>query len=128
MSVALSPLDSLATRLAPPRPTAASPSGGGGFNAALEIAREQEQAGRQSTRDAANQLGASALIQPVLAQLRESPFKSDLFSGGRGEEAFGQQLDTLLADRLASTPGFGPAQALAQRLDAAAGREVNTLG
>lgn len=55
----------------------------------------------QDARDAANQLVSMAFIKPLLAQTRESPFKSDMFHGGHGEEVFQQQLDSVLADRMA---------------------------
>lgn len=51
-------------------------------------------------RDAAEQLVASAFILPLLTQLRNDPFKSEMLHGGRGEEMFGQQLDTIIADRI----------------------------
>lgn len=108
------------------------------FAGALSVAREQDTAAqhgpRKRARDAASQLVATALVQPVLAELRSSPFKSELFHGGRGEEVFGQQLDTLLAERIAGSPGFAASDAVARQLSGGEGaratREtgVNTHG
>src|SRR5947207_15215588 len=41
----------------------------------------------------------------LLKQMHDSPFKSDLFSGGRGAQAFSPLYDQHLADRLARASG-----------------------
>ncbi|MCY2954173.1 MAG: rod-binding protein [Planctomycetota bacterium] len=46
-----------------------------------------------------------AFFGTVLKQMRESPFKSELFSGGRGGETFASMLDFHLADRMAKSSG-----------------------
>lgn len=51
----------------------------------------------------AEQLVASTLVLPILSQARNDPFKSDMFHGGKGEEMFGSQLDTILAERITSS-------------------------
>jgi Rod binding domain-containing protein len=38
----------------------------------------------------------------MLKQMRDSPFKSKMFDGGRGGEAFQAQLDDRLAERMAN--------------------------
>jgi len=100
------------------------------FAGLLDTARELDAAAQDRARTAANQLVATALVQPILEEMRSSPFKSKLFHGGRGEEVFGQQLDTVLAERIASAPGFGPGAAVAARLTGGpvAGRGVNVRG
>jgi Rod binding domain-containing protein len=45
---------------------------------------------------------AQTFFGQMLKQMRESPFKSDLFNGGRGGEAFANQLDQRLAERMAN--------------------------
>ena len=45
---------------------------------------------------------AQTFYGEMLKQMRDSPFKSDLFNGGRGGEAFANQLDQKLAERMAS--------------------------
>ncbi|GAB4197510.1 MAG: hypothetical protein Kow00105_11570 [Phycisphaeraceae bacterium] len=57
-------------------------------------------------RKASEQLVATTLVQPMFAQMRQDPFRSDLFHGGRTEEIFGQQLDTILAERVVSRADF----------------------
>lgn len=44
---------------------------------------------------------AQTFYGAMLKQMRNSPFKSSLFEGGRGGEAFGAMLDQTLADRMA---------------------------
>jgi len=41
----------------------------------------------------------------LMKQMRNSPFKSKLFSGGRGGEAFGELFDQKLADKMAKGSG-----------------------
>ena len=119
--IALSPLSSLgpaepAGRL--PRPAAAA---GRDFAGVLDTARELDAAAQERAKAAADQLVASALVMPILAEARSAANRGGLFHGGRGEEVFGQQLDTILADRIASSPGFGLGAAVAGRLGGGAG-------
>ena len=58
------------------------------------------QTSEQTVRHAAQQLVASTLVLPVLAQANKDPLKSDLFHGGQAEEMFQSQLDTQMADRI----------------------------
>lgn len=44
---------------------------------------------------------AQTFFGQMLKQMRNSPFKSDLFDGGRGGQAFQAQLDQRLAERMA---------------------------
>lgn len=83
-----------------------------------------------------DELVASAFVLPLLEQVRDDPFKSDLFHGGRGEEIFGQQLDVIMAERITASSNFGVGAALVERFrppaampDAVRGRaKVNTRG
>ena len=53
----------------------------------------------------AKKLVSQTFFGTMLKQMHNSPFKSKLFSGGRGGEAFGSLLDQHLADRMASGAG-----------------------
>jgi Rod binding domain-containing protein len=75
-------------------------------------------------REAAEQLVATTFILPLLQQIRSDPFKSDLFHGGFAEDAFGQQLDTILADRIAQRTG-GPGTSIADAVYRSINRQVN---
>ena len=55
---------------------------------------------RDEARTAAEQFVATAFVMPMLAQMRNDPFRSDLFHGGFAEDAFQGRLDTILADRV----------------------------
>lgn len=56
--------------------------------------------GHRGAREAAQQLVSIALVQPVLAQMRRDPFRTDMFHGGFAEDAFGARLDSILAERI----------------------------
>lgn len=57
-------------------------------------------------REAAAKLASQLFFQPLLAELRKTPFGEKLARGGRTEEVFGEQLDTRVADAIAfSDPG-----------------------
>ncbi len=47
-------------------------------------------------------LVSTTFFQPMLAQMRDDPFKTDMFHGGFAEDAFGGQLDVMFADQMAS--------------------------
>ncbi len=76
----------------------------------------------QTIRTAAEQLVATTFINPMLAKMRDDPFKSDLFHGGRGEEVFGQQLDTMYSDRIVSSTDFAIVDAVYDRIASSAAK------
>lgn len=88
----------------------------------------------KTLRKAAEQLVATTFIQPMLVKMREDPFQSDLFHGGRTEEVFGEQLDTILSERIVSRADFSIVDAvynsIAKRanLSAAGAQGVDTHG
>lgn len=128
----ISALDPLPATHAPTLAPRGLPVTASDFSGSLETAQELDAAAQDRARTAANQLVATALVQPILAEVRNSPFKSDLFSGGRSEEIFGQQLDTLLAEQIAASPNLALGSVVAKQLAGAgapaAGTAVNTLG
>lgn len=65
-----------------------------------EIKKLTEQ--HQELRDAAAQLVGITFYAPMLAMSRDSTFKSDLFHGGQGEDAFASHLDTIITERLSA--------------------------
>ncbi len=84
--------------------------GGSSFHAQLDAASRSDK-----LRDAGNQLVSTAFVLPLLTQMRDDPFKSEMFHGGRAEEIFGQQLDVILADRITQSSNFGIADALVKQ-------------
>jgi len=45
---------------------------------------------------------AQSFFEPMLQQMRKSPFHSDLFDGGEGGKAFNTMFDERLSERMAS--------------------------
>lgn len=61
---------------------------------------------------------AQTFYGEMLKQMRNSPFKSDMFEGGRGGQAFAGQLDQQLAERMASSrTGERLAQSIVRRIE-----------
>lgn len=103
------------TRLSPAAnpaltPAAITPRSAAGPSFEEAVAQADRKRGQLA--DAADQLVSTAFVLPLLSQVRDSPFKTEMFSGGRAEEAFGQQLDVILADRITASSNFGITQAM----------------
>jgi hypothetical protein len=115
----LKPLD-LAQRLAFPLKalelgTHAKPNLVGGSLTALEKGPAKQGDAQKEARKFVSQ----AFFGTLLKQMRESPFKSDLFSGGRGGEAFGSLYDQQLAERMASGVGSKLVGSIVRKIEAA---------
>jgi len=54
----------------------------------------------------------------MLKQMRNSPFKSDIFSGGRGGEAFGSLYDLQLAQRMSRGAGSKLVNSIVRQIEA----------
>lgn len=84
--------------------------GAPGFAEALAAAgrstEDDRAAQEREVQQAAQQFVATAFVMPLLAQARQSPFKTELFHGGQGEEMFGQQLDQRIADQIVRRMDF----------------------
>lgn len=59
----------------------------------------------KAIEDQARKWVAQTFFGTLLKQMRDSPFKSELFSGGRGEQAFGPVMDAHMAERMARGSG-----------------------
>lgn len=66
----------------------------------------------------ARKLVAQTFYGTMFKQMRESPFKSELFSGGRGGQAFTPLLDQHLADHMARSADSKLVRAIARKLEA----------
>lgn len=82
----------------------------------------------KALRKASQQLVATTFIQPMLAKMREDPFQTKLFHGGQAEKMFGQQLDTVLSERIVAKADFSIVDAVYRTIaDKALGKgAVNT--
>ena len=69
---------------------------------------------------------AQTFYGTMLKQMRESPFKSDLFAGGRGGQAFSSLLDQHLADHMSRAAGSKLVNAIARKLEARSGYQKQT--
>ena len=54
----------------------------------------------------------------LLKQMRQSPFRSELFDGGRGGQAFGSLYDQHLAQRMAQGAGRKLVRAIVRKIEA----------
>ena len=75
--------------------------------------------GKRYARKQAQTFVSQAFFGTLLKQMRESPFKSELFSGGRGGEAFGSLYDQKLAERMANGVGSKLVGSIVRKLEAA---------
>jgi Rod binding domain-containing protein len=73
----------------------------------------------EQVTEAAEKLIADLFIQPMLAQARSGPFKSELFSGGMAEEMFAPHLDAELAGRMSRSADWPLTRSLVDQLMAA---------
>lgn len=81
-----------------------------------EHARTQEEHHEELTRQA-QKLVSHTFFGPMLRQMRNSPFKNDLFDGGRGGQVFHAMFDQHLADRMAGSANNKLVSALVRQLE-----------
>jgi hypothetical protein len=68
-------------------------------------------------RDAAGKTVGSAFYGTIFQMMRESPFKTKIGHGGRGEEVFSAQLHGVLAERLGESKQSNLSDVLYRRLE-----------
>ena len=61
---------------------------------------------------------AQTFFATLLKQMRDSPFKSELFSGGQGGETFGSLYDQQLAERMSRSAGSKLVGSIVRRIEA----------
>ncbi|MCH2132968.1 MAG: hypothetical protein MK116_04375 [Phycisphaerales bacterium] len=93
-----------------------------GFTSALGRVSATTDSGK--IRQAAEQLVATSLVQPILASLTKSPFQEGIFAPGPIEERFTPLLHRHLSDRIVSSSNFGLVDVLTDRLSPRPGIEV----
>lgn len=71
-------------------------------------------------REKAQNLIGQTFYGTLLKQMHDSPFKSDLFSGGRGGQAFSGVLDQTLAQRMSAKMGERLTRPIVKKFKAAA--------
>ena len=65
----------------------------------------------------AGALVAQTFFGALLKQMRESPFKDEIFSGGRGGQAFGSMYDQHLAEHMARGAGQNLVRAIVRKFE-----------
>lgn len=85
---------------------------GHAVGAGLPTEKQHQELTKQAER-----LIAQTFFGALLKQMRNSPFKSELFSGGRGGEAFGSMYDERLAERMAHGAGRRLAASIVKHLE-----------
>lgn len=93
--------------------------GGDRFDSALRRALGGDQKTRQTPRQAAEEFISMALVQPILAQLRETNQAAGPFAPGDAEKRFGPMLDAEIAHRMVKSAGWGLVDAVTTRLEGA---------
>jgi Rod binding domain-containing protein len=71
---------------------------------------------------------AMAFFEPMLKQVRESPFHSTLLDGGEAGKAFGAMYDERLAERMASSASDSLVTSIVNRIEAKRSRPSRTSG
>jgi hypothetical protein len=85
------------------------------FRALQSLGRKLDATDPRLAREAAALLTSQLFFAPLLAEMRKLPFGKCFGHGGRMEDAFGEQLDTQIADTVARSDR-GLTQKLADRL------------
>jgi Rod binding domain-containing protein len=112
----LKPLDSAGPRRAAPRPVAA-----GDLNPASRLVKGgvPDTQHDRLVKQTQNWV-AQTFFGTLLKQMENSPFKSDLFSGGRGGQAFSSLYHQRLAEQMAGGAGAKLVHSIVRRIEAKA--------
>jgi Rod binding domain-containing protein len=74
---------------------------------------------------AAQQLVSQTFFGQMLKQMRDDPFKSKLFDGGRGGQMFSAMYDQKLADRMARGAGNKLVMSVVRHIEKGAGQHTS---
>ena len=88
---------------------------------AATIGRVSEGSREERIHEAAQQLVATSLVQPILNSLTKSPFQEGRFAPGPVEERFMPLLHRHLSDRIVASANFGLIESLTNHLTARSG-------
>lgn len=72
---------------------------------------------RKQLTEVTEKIVAQTFFGTLLKQMRDSPLKSELFSGGRGGAAFGSLYDQHLAERMSRGAGGKLVNAIVKRFE-----------
>ena len=91
----------------------------GSFDAAMRGAmarRGEDRTSGRDPREAAEELVAMTLVQPILAQLRESSLAAEPFAPSEGEKRFGAMHDAQVARQIVRSSRFPLVEELARQM------------
>ncbi|MCC7144901.1 MAG: rod-binding protein [Phycisphaeraceae bacterium] len=86
--------------------SATTADGTNSFQQAMSSRVNAGSASAAQARQAAEQLVATTLVAPILQEVRQDPFRTEMFHGGSAENMFSSMLDTHLADRIVRKANF----------------------
>ncbi len=111
-------------------PLAPAPRGGASFAEALRGALPASGGGASSPRETAERFVSMALVEPVLAQLRETSRAAAPFGPSRHERQFASMLDAAVSREIVRSSGWGLVDRIERTMAAraAATREGRTDG
>jgi Rod binding domain-containing protein len=89
-----------------------------GVNTPANAAGESQGEQRTRLEAQAKQLINQTFFGTILKQMRDSPFKSDLFEGGRGGQAFGQLFDQKMVEQMSRGAGKKLVNAIVRKFEA----------
>lgn len=90
----------------------------GDLEGRLAPEKSDEQVHKELTQNA-QKLVSQTFFGTLLKQMHDSPFKSDVLSGGKGAQAFNPMLDQHLAERMARASGRRLADSIVKHIERA---------
>jgi Rod binding domain-containing protein len=90
------------------------------FGEAGHYAKVAPKDAHQKLIDSTGTWVAQSFFGTLLKQMRESPFKSEIFSGGQGGQAFSQLYDQHLAEHMARGAGKKLVNSIVRKIEATA--------
>lgn len=94
-----------------PFPTQSTPSAASTGLLEAQLLRQKQ------VRESAQTWVGQTFFGEMLKQMRKSPWKSELFGGGRGGEVFNEMLDGILAQRMSKGAGGKLVDAIVKKVD-----------
>jgi len=98
------------------RPLEGGALGNRSFDSALSVLRRDAGEGASGAREAAEEMVAISLVQPILSSLRESSDAAPPFAPGDAERRFGPLFDAEIARRITRASNFPLVDRLARQL------------
>ena len=130
MTEGVTQLGSAVAQVSKPQTGGQRPSIAPMFHDRLERSKSEFASPQERLRELSEMFVSSAMIMPMFEQLRSGPLtENNIFHGGQGEKIFQQQLDQVLADRMAGATHFDLVDTVYNHFSQQVnGKTVNTHG